>query len=128
MTTPSGLVQRDVAQSLKQALREHGGSGDANQETAAMRGVTDFLICYMKNDGKTTIQAKVGGDKMKGEAARLALTALELANKCGGLDIKFHSSENKDNIFFGVTYVKNERVFMVVFEVGDARARTGLVV
>jgi len=95
MTTPSGLVQHQVASALKEALREHCGSGDANQETAAMRGVIDFLKNYMKKDGKTTSAAKRGGDKMKGEAARLALTAMNFANKCGGLDIKFHS-ENED--------------------------------
>ena len=95
MTTPSGLVQHQVTSALKDALREHGGNGDANQQTAAMRGVIDFLKNYMKKDGKTTTAAKRGGDKMKGEAARLALTAMDFANKCGGLDIKFHS-ENED--------------------------------
>ena len=88
MTNASGLVQHDVAAALERALREHGGSGGANQETAAMRGVIDFLKKYMKNGGKTTAAAKGGGAKMRGEAATLALQAIAFANKCGGVDIK----------------------------------------
>ena len=91
MTTASGLVQHNLAAALERALREHGGSGDANQETAAMRGVIDFLKKYMKNGGKTRAAAKGGGAKMRGEAAALALQAIEFANKCGGLSITFHS-------------------------------------
>ena len=76
---------------------------DANQETAAMRGVIDFLKNYMKNGGKTTAAAKGGGAKMRGEAATLALQAIAFANKCGGVDIKFNSDgqdvkqENEDS-------------------------------
>lgn len=91
MTSASGLVQHNVAAALERALREHGGSGDANQETAAMRGVIDFLKKYMKNGGKTTAAAKGGGAKMRGEAATLALQAIAFANQCGGVDIKFNT-------------------------------------
>ena len=91
MTNASGLVQHDVAAALERALREHGGSGGANQETAAMRGVIDFLKKYMKHGGKTTAGAKGGGAKMRGEAATLALQAIAFANQCGGVEIKFNT-------------------------------------
>ena len=91
MTNASGLVQHDVAAALERALREHGGSGGANQETAAMRGVIDFLKKYMKHGGKTTADAKSGGAKMRGEAATLALQAIAFANQCGGVNIKFNT-------------------------------------
>ena len=61
MPTASELVQLNVARALKHALRDNRGSGDANQETAAMRGVIDFLKSYMK-----TADAKGGGAKMRG--------------------------------------------------------------
>ncbi len=89
-TTASELVQHNVTRALKQALQNEGGSGDANQETAAMRGVIDFLKYYMSRDGKTRATAKNGGAKMRGEAATLALQAIAFANNCGGLSIKFH--------------------------------------
>ena len=71
MATASAAVQLSVANALKQALRDNRGNGDANQETAAMRGVIEFLNGYMKN-----ADAKRGGAKMRGEAATLALQAL----------------------------------------------------
>ena len=86
MPTASELVQLNVARALKEALRDNRGSGGANQETAALRGVIDFLKSYMK-----TTDAKGGGAKMRGEAAALALQAIAFANKCGGVDIKFNS-------------------------------------
>ena len=86
MPTASELVQLNVARALKQAVRDNRGNGGANQETAAMRGVIDFLKSYMK-----TADAKGGGAKMRGEAATLALQAIAFANKCGGVDIKFNS-------------------------------------
>ena len=91
MTTKTGAVQYSVTRALKQALQNEGGSGNANEETAAMRGVIDFLKYYMSRDGKTKATAKGGGAKMRGEAAALALQAIEFANKCGGLSITFHS-------------------------------------
>ena len=86
MPTASELVQLNVARALKEALRDNRGNGSANQETAAMRGVIEFLNGYMKN-----ADAKRGGAKMRGEAATLALQAIAFANKCGGVDIKFNS-------------------------------------
>ena len=86
MTPASAAVQLSVANALKQALRDNRGSGDANQETAALRGVIDFLKSYMK-----TTDAKGGGAKMRGEAATLALQAIAFANKCGGVDIRFNT-------------------------------------
>ena len=86
MPTASELVQLNVARALKQAVRDNRGNGGANQETAAMRGVIDFLKSYMK-----TTDAKGGGAKMRGEAAALALQAIAFANKCGGVDIKFNT-------------------------------------
>ena len=70
-TTASELVQLNVARALNEALRDNRGNGSANQETAAMRGVIDFLKSYMK-----PADAKNGGAKMRGEAAALALLVI----------------------------------------------------
>ena len=91
MTTKT--VQYNVTRALKKALHDEGGSGNANEETAAMRGVIDFLKYYMSRDGKTKAAAKGGGAKMRGEAAALALQAIAFANKCGGLSITFNSDD-----------------------------------
>ena len=68
MPTASELVKLNVARAFNEALRDNRGNGDANQETAAMRGVIEFLKSYMK-----AADAKGGGAKMRGEAATLAL-------------------------------------------------------
>ena len=81
MPTQTDAVQYNVTRALKQVLSNEGGSGNANQETAAMRGVIDFLKWYMSRDGKTKAAAKGGGAKMRGEAAALALQAIAFANK-----------------------------------------------
>ena len=51
-----------------------------------MGGVIDFLQNYMKRDGPIEVMA---GKKHKGAAAQLAVTALEFANKCGGVELSF---------------------------------------
>ena len=43
MPTKTELVQLNVTRALKKALHDEGGSGNANESTAAMRGVIDFL-------------------------------------------------------------------------------------
>ena len=73
MPTKTDAVQYNVTRALKKALYDEGGSGNANEETAAMRGVIDFLKYYMSRDGKTKAAAKNGGAKLRGEAATLAL-------------------------------------------------------
>ena len=92
MPTKTELVQHNVTRAFKKALYDEGGSGNANEETAAMRGVIDFLKYYMSRDGKTKAAAKGGGAKMRGEAATLALQAIAFANNCGGLSTSFVSS------------------------------------
>ena len=91
MPPKTDAVQYNVTRALKQVLNNEGGSGNANEETAAMRGVIDFLKWYMSRDGKTKAAAKNGGAKLRGEAATLALQAIAFANNCGGLSIKFNN-------------------------------------
>ena len=93
MPPKTDAVQYNVTRALKQVLNNEGGSGNANEETAAMRGVIDFLKWYMSRDGKTKAAAKNGGAKLRGEAATLALQAIAFANNCGGLSIKFNSDD-----------------------------------
>ena len=58
-TTASELVQLNVARALNEALRANRGNGSANQETAAMRGVIEFLKSYMKNADATATEKHV---------------------------------------------------------------------
>ena len=86
----SAITQHSTSQALQRALEsqpgEKGGKWSANDEAAAMGGVIDFLQKYMKRGGKIKVDGK---EKMKGQAARLALTAIEFANKCGGVELSF---------------------------------------
>ena len=87
----SAITQHSTSQALQRALEAQPGGKDgrwsANDEAAAMGGVIDFLQKYMKRGGKIQVDGK---EKMKGQAARLALTALDFANKCGGLTLSLH--------------------------------------
>ena len=87
----SKQVRSDTKKALQRALKSQPGEKEskwtASDEAAAMGGVIDFLQNYMKRDGKFFVKA---GDKHKGAAAQLAFTALEFANKCGGVEMSFH--------------------------------------
>ena len=89
----SAITQHSTSQALQRALDSQPGEKDgkwsANDEAAAMGGVIDFLQKYMKSGGKIEVDGK---EKMKGQAARLALTALDFANKCGGLTLSIHGA------------------------------------
>jgi len=91
MSAATALTQSNVADALRRALDDEAnkkcGKWTASGEAAATSGVIDFLQKYMKDDAKM-FKVKAGG-KMKGEAARLAFTALEFANKCGGVELSF---------------------------------------
>ena len=91
MSAATALTQSNVADALRRALDDEAnkkyGKWTASGEAAATSGVIDFLQKYMKDDAKI-FKVKAGG-KMKGEAARLAFTALEFANKCGGVELSF---------------------------------------
>jgi len=92
MSANTALMQSNVADALQRALEdtanEKGGKWGANGEAAATSGVIQFLQKYMRDDAKIFKSVKAGG-KMKGAAAQLALTALEFANKCGGVELSF---------------------------------------
>ena len=92
MSANTALMQSNVADALQRALEdtanEKGGKWGANGEAAATSGVIQFLQKYMRDDAKIIEKVKSGG-KMKGAAAQLALTALEFANKCGGVELSF---------------------------------------
>ena len=83
MSAATALTQSNVADALRRALDDEANKKDgkwtASGEAAATSGVIDFLQKYMKDDAKI----------FKGEAARLAFTALEFANKCGGVELSF---------------------------------------
>ena len=87
----SGITQDRVKTALQAALDDQPGKKDSkwtgSDEAAAMGGVIEFLQNYMKNDGKIEVEGK---EKLKGQAARLALTALDFANRCGGLTLTLH--------------------------------------
>ena len=87
----SALTQDRVKTALQAALDDQPGKKDSkwtgSDEAAAMGGVIEFLQNYMKNDGKIEVEGK---EKLKGQAARLALTALDFANRCGGLTLTLH--------------------------------------
>jgi len=86
----SKQVRSDTKNALRRALQsqpgEKGSKWTASDEAAAMGGVIDFLQNYMKRDGTIKVMA---GKKHKGAAAQLAFTALEFANKCGGVGLSF---------------------------------------
>ena len=87
----SAITQNSTSKALQRALEAQPGGKDgrwsANDEAAAMGGVIDFLQKYMKRGGRIQVDGK---EKMKGQAARLALTAMDFANKCGGLTLSLH--------------------------------------
>lgn len=87
----SALTQDRVKTALQEALAAQPGKKDSkwtgSDEAAAMGGVIEFLQNYMENDGKIEVEGK---EKLKGQAARLALTALDFANRCGGLTLTLH--------------------------------------
>ena len=87
----SALTQDRVKTALQEVLAAQPGKKDSkwtgSDEAAAMGGVIDFLQNYMKNDGRIEVEGK---EKLKGQAARLALTALDFANRCGGLTLTLH--------------------------------------
>ena len=89
----SAVTQNSTLKALQRALEDQSGEKDgkwsANDEAAAMGGVIEFLQKYMKSGGKIEVDGK---EKMKGQAARLALTALDFANKCGGLTLSIHGA------------------------------------
>ena len=92
MSAATAVTQSNVADALQRALKdqvkEKGGKWGANGEAAATSGVIQFMQKYMRDDAKILKNVKAGG-KMKGAAAQLALTALEFANKCGGVELSF---------------------------------------
>jgi hypothetical protein len=82
------LRLRCSARQLDDEANKKGEKWGANDEAAATSGVIQFLQKYMKGGGQ--IKRGKPGNEMKGEAARLALTAFEFANKCGGVTLSLH--------------------------------------
>ena len=95
MSSNTALTRSNVADALQRVLRDEankrGNKWGANGEAAATSGVIQFLQKYMRDDAKILKKVKAGG-KMKGAAAQLAFTALEFANKCGGVRKRQHAS------------------------------------
>ena len=92
MSAATAVTQSNVADALQRALKdqvkEKGGKWGANGEAAATSGVIQFMQKYMRDDAKILKDVKAGG-KMKGAAAQLALTAIEFATRCGGVELSF---------------------------------------
>jgi len=122
----SAITQHSTSQALQRALEsqpgEKGGKWSANDEAATMGGVIDFLQKYMKRGGKIEVDGK---EKMKGQAARLALTALDFANNCGGLTLSFHMDkvaaarcvtiDSKDDEQLLASHYTNSHEYLVIF-------------
>ena len=96
----SKYVRKRTSEALQRALGAQpdakGGKWTASDEAAAIGGVIDFLQDYMKRDGKIAVDSD-GKEKIKGEVARFALTALEFANKCGGLTLSLQNKVAADD-------------------------------
>ena len=79
----SALTQDRVKTALQAALDGQPGKKDSkwtgSDEAAAMGGVIEFLQNYMKNDGKIEVEGK---EKLKGQAARLALRLIKHVSFC----------------------------------------------
>jgi len=100
MSAATAVTQSNVADALQRALKdqaeEKGDKWGANGESAATSGVIQFLQKYMRDDAKILKDVKAGG-KMKGAAAQLALTAIEFATRCGGVELSFGGKVTVDD-------------------------------
>ena len=100
MSAATAVTQSNVADALQRALKdqaeEKGDKWGANGESAATSGVIQFLQKYMRDDAKILKDVKAGG-KMKGAAAQLALTAIEFATRCGGVELSFGGKVTADD-------------------------------
>jgi len=100
MSAATAVTQSNVADALQRALKdqaeEKGDKWGANGEAAATSGVIQFLQKYMRDDAKILKDVKAGG-KMKGAAAQLALTAIEFATRCGGVELSFGGKVTVDD-------------------------------
>ena len=98
----SALTQDRVKTALQEVLAAQPGKKDSkwtgSDEAAAMGGVIEFLQNYMENDGKIEVEGK---EKLKGQAARLAL---RLENAAGGAQ---KISESAARVFVAAQCVWN---------------------